>query len=197
MHLSNLSPVRVLGASLGLVLALAATVAQAHDIKVCKESDSTSPVPAGTSFSFTLDDDPATFALTVGGMCLQFAGVGVGEHVITEDANPGTVVSAIMVSPSGRLVSFDLALRTVTVEAVDEPPPTTVTFVNKLQPPCDSLCQTCRATFCPPFGGGNSAAAHWCQTHYTDCGFNNVGQCVSDAAHNDFRPSCCTGFCVP
>jgi hypothetical protein len=24
-----------------------------------------------------------------------------------------------------------------------------------------------------------------------------VGQCVSDAAHNDFRPSCCTEFCVP
>ena len=129
MQLSNLSPVRVLGALLGLVLALAATGAQAHDIIVCKKSDSTSPVPAGTSFSFTLDGK-TPFALTVDGTCMQFMSVGVGDHIITEAATPGTVVSEITVSPGDRLGSSNLASRKVTVEAVDDPTPTTVTFVN-------------------------------------------------------------------
>jgi len=94
MHLSNLSPVRFLGALLGVVLALAATVAQANDIIVCKKSSATAPVPAGTAFSFTLDGT-TTFSLTVEGTCMQFAHVGVGDHIITEAATAGTVVSAI------------------------------------------------------------------------------------------------------
>jgi hypothetical protein len=184
MHLSTLSPVRVLGALLGLVLALAATVAQAHDIIVCKESDSTAPVPAGTSFSFTLDGT-STFALAVGGMCLQFAGVGVGEHVITEAANPDTVVSAITVEPSNRLVSFDLARGTVTAKAVDEPTATTVTFFNfNRRLACQAQCS-----------GGGSDVAHWCQDNYQFC-YQNVGQCVSDAAHNGFVSPCCVKLCL-
>jgi|SRR5215510_9896220 len=74
-------------------------------------------------------DGTTSFSLTVDG-CRQFANVGVGDHVITEAAKTGTVVSEITVNPSNRLVSSDLALRTVTVEAVDNPTPTTVTFVN-------------------------------------------------------------------
>ena len=149
MHLSNLSPVRVLGALLGVVLALAATVAQANDLIVCKKSSSTAPVPAGTSFSFTLDGT-TTFSLTVDGTCMQFANVGVGDHIITEAANSGTVVSAITVTPGDRLGGSDLASRTVTAEAVDDPTPTTVTFVNATQakpsptptpvPPCGFVC---------------------------------------------------------
>ncbi len=131
-NLSNLSPVRVLGAVLGVVLALTATVAQAHDILVCKKSSSTSPVPAGTSFSFTLDGT-TTFSLTVDGTCMQFLAVGVGDHIITEAATSGTVVSAITVTPGDRLGSRDLASRTVTAEAVEDPTPTTVTFVNATQ----------------------------------------------------------------
>jgi hypothetical protein len=138
MHLSNLSPVRVLGALLGVGLALTATVAQAHDIIVCKKSSSTSPVPAGTSFSFTLDST-TPFSLTVDGTCMQFASVGVGDHIITEAANSGTVVSAITVTPGDRLGGSDLANRTVTAEAVDDPTPTTVTFVNAA-PSCVFVC---------------------------------------------------------
>src|SRR5262245_58121965 len=124
MHRSNLSPVRVLGALLGLALALAATVAQAHDIIVCKSTISSLPerVQAGRPFIFALDDLP-TFVLTVGGTCMQFASVGVGDHIITEGASSNTSVLMVDVSPSDRLVSVDLADRTVTVEAVDAPPP--------------------------------------------------------------------------
>jgi len=141
MHLSNLSPVRFLGALLGVGLALAATVAHANDLIVCKKSSATAPVPAGTAFSFTLDGT-TTFSLTVEGTCMQFAHVGVGDHIITEAATSGTVVSAITVSPGDRLGGSDLASRTVTAEAVDDPTPTTVTFVNaaKAVPRCTFAC---------------------------------------------------------
>ena len=192
--------IRKLFTLLGLVLAVTlalswatGTVAQANDIIVCKGSSSTSPVPAGTSFNFTLDGT-TSFSLTVGGTCMQFSNVGVGNHTITEDAKSGTVVSEITVNPGDRLVSSNPASRTVTAEAVDDPTPTTVTFVNQqLQPPCDSLCQSC-LQFCP---GGPGEAAHWCQDHYQECGSQNVGQCVSNAAHNNFVPGCCQPLRCP
>jgi hypothetical protein len=120
-----------------LVLALCGTVAQANDIIVCKATDPTAPVPAGTSFSFTLDGT-THFTLLVGGSCVpgspsfaEFHNVGAGDHTITEAATTGSVVSNITVSPADRLDSVDLTLRTVTVDAEDSPTPTTVTFVNK------------------------------------------------------------------
>jgi len=162
MHLPKLSSVRVVGTLVGLVLALAATVAQANDIIVCKKSDTTSPVPAGTSFDFTLDGK-TNFSLTVGGVCKQFVNVGVGQHVITEAAKPGTVVSAITVSPSNRLVSFDLALRTVTATAVDDPIHTTVTFVNATQIAGPLTTVTQGGWGAPPHGNNPGAilAAHF------------------------------------
>src|SRR5262249_41184878 len=173
MHVSNPSPVRVLGGLLGLALALAATVAQANDILVCKQSVRET-TPAGSSFNFTLDDRP-DFKLTLPApdskTCMQFANVGVGDHIITEAAIIGTDLRAITVDPEDRLVSLDLALRTVRVEAVNDPTPTTVTFEN---------CGPCTA------GGGNLDSAHFCQDNFQACGFRNVGQCVSAAAHNGF-----------
>jgi hypothetical protein len=161
MHLSNLSPVRVLGASLGLVLALGATAAQAHDVIVCKKSDSTSPVAAGTSFSFTFDGAP--FSLTVGGACMQFSNVGVGNHAITEAANPGTAVSAITVSPSDRLVSSDPANGTVTVEATDDPTPATVTFVNAANAAAGFVCPPADLAGRPLMAHSNSASQLFCR----------------------------------
>jgi len=164
MHLSNLSPVRVLGALLGVVLALAATVAQANDLIVCKKSSSTAPVPAGTSFSFTLDGT-TTFALTVEGTCMQFANVGVGDHIITEAANSGTVVSAITVTPGDRLGGSDLASRTVTAEAVDDPTPTTVTFVNAANaaPSCGFVCPSTDLVRRPLLAHSTSASQLFCR----------------------------------
>jgi len=164
MHLSNLSPVRVLGALLGVVLALAATVAQAHDIIVCKKSSSTSPVLAGTSFSFTLDGT-TTFSLTVDGTCMQFANVGVGDHIITEAANSGTVVSAITVTPGDRLGDSDLASRTVTAEAVEDPTPTTVTFVNAANaaPSCVFVCPPTDLAGRPLVEHSSSASQLFCR----------------------------------
>jgi hypothetical protein len=138
MYLSKIPPFRLPAAFLVLVLALCGTVAQANDIIVCKKADPTAPVPAGTSFSFTLDGT-THFTLTVGGLCMEFHNVGAGSHVITEAAQPGTVVSSITVDPSNRLDSFDLTLRTVKVEAVDDPVPTTVTFFNR-QVPANQGC---------------------------------------------------------
>ena len=165
MTFTNLSPVRVLGALLGVVFALAATVAQANDIIVCKGSDATSPVPAGTSFSFTLDGT-TTFSLTVDGTCMQFASVGVGDHIITEAANSGTVVSAITVSPGDRLGSSDLASRTVTAEAVEDPTPTTVTFVNAAQstpPSCVYECPPIDLAGRPLVSQNTSATQLFCR----------------------------------
>jgi hypothetical protein len=61
----------------------------------------------------------------------------------------------------------------------------------------DPACEACQS--CRPQGGGNSEAAHFCQEHFRECGYNNVGQCVSDAAHNDFvvPGSCCNTSCSP
>jgi hypothetical protein len=134
IYLSKIPPFRLPAMFLVLVLALCGTVAQANDIIVCKTTDSTAPVPAGTSFSFTITTATGTttpFSLTVGGNCMEFDNIGAGDHTITEAATPFTVVSNITVSPSGRLDSVNLTLRTVTVDAVDDPTPTTVTFVNK------------------------------------------------------------------
>jgi hypothetical protein len=54
-------------------------------------------------------------------------------------------------------------------------------------------CEACQAQ-CG--GGGNSFVAHWCQDNYQRC-YQNVGQCVSDAAHNGFVSPCCTSLCLP
>jgi hypothetical protein len=133
MYLSKISPNRVLMSLVVPVLVLGGAVAQANDIVVCKQSDPTLPVPAGSSYSFTLDGT-RTFSLTVGGACMSFPNVGAGNHIITEAAKPGTVVSQISVDPNGRLVSLDLILGTVTVLAVEATAPTKVTFYNKQQP---------------------------------------------------------------
>jgi hypothetical protein len=113
-----------------LVLALSVPAAYAHDIEVCKRSDT---LPAGTSFSFTLDGT-TSFSLTVGGACITFTNVGAGNHIITEAAKPGTVVSQITVSPIANQVSSNLILRTVTVTATETSTPTIVTFFNSPQP---------------------------------------------------------------
>jgi hypothetical protein len=130
MYLFKITRYQLPTAFLVLVLALCSSVAKANDIVVCKRNDPTAPVPAGTSFSFTIDGT-IHFSLVVGGTCASFPDIGAGPHTITEAATTGSVVSAITVSPSGRLVSSDLTLRTVTALAVDDPTPTTVTFVNK------------------------------------------------------------------
>ena len=185
MHVSIPSPVRVLGGLLGLALALAATVAQANDILICKQSVRET-TPAGSSFNFTLDDRP-DFKLTLAApdskTCMQFQNVGVGDHIITEAAIIATDLRAITVDPEDRLVSLNLALRTVTVEAVNDPTPTTVTFEN-----CGP---------CIPEGGGNLESAHFCQDNFQACGFKNVGQCLSAAAHNGFvvPGGCCNTGC--
>jgi len=38
---------------------------------------------------------------------------------------------------------------------------------------------------------GNSQCAHYCQDNYEYCGYKNVGQCVSHAAHNGNQCQCC------
>jgi len=116
-----------------LALAFFGMGVQAHDIVVCKKSDATNPVAAGSSYSFTLDNG-APFSLTVDGDCMFFGQVGDGSHIITEAAQSGIVVSNITVDPTDRFVSSDLSLGTVTATAVNDPTPTTVTFYNAEQP---------------------------------------------------------------
>ena len=116
-----------------LILVLVGAVAQANEIVVCKKSDATSPVPAGSSYSFSIDAG-APFSLTVDGDCAMFPEIGAGNHIITEAAQAGTVVSQITVDPADRLIDSNLDLRTVTALAVDNSILTVVTFYNASQP---------------------------------------------------------------
>jgi len=130
--LSTIRLVRLSAAFVLVVLGLCYTVVNANEIVVCKKSDVTSPVPAGSIYSFTIDGT-TQFPLTVDGDCMMFPEIGAGDHVITEAAQAGTAVSAITVDPPERLVSLDLALGTVTATAVDNSILTYVTFFNKEQ----------------------------------------------------------------
>lgn len=130
-HLSMTRLVRLATAFIA-ILAFCGTAAQANEIVVCKKSDTTSPVPAGTVYNFTMDGT-TPFTATVDGDCVPFPEIGAGPHVITEAATPGSVVSQITVDPSDRLVSSDLALGTVTAMAEDNSILTYVTFYNKAQ----------------------------------------------------------------
>ena len=116
-----------------VALMFVGAAAQANDIVVCKANDATSPVAAGSSYSFTIDGG-APFSLTVDGDCMEFHEIGAGNHIITEAAQAGTVVSNITVDPVDRLIESDLSLGTVTAVAGDDPTPTTVTFYNAEEP---------------------------------------------------------------
>jgi hypothetical protein len=78
-------------------------------------------------------DGTTPFTAAVDGDCVMFPEIGAGNHVITEAATPGSVVSQITVDPSDRLISSDLALGTVTAAAVDNSILTYVTFYNAAQ----------------------------------------------------------------
>jgi len=131
-HLSTIRLIRLSTAFLVAVFALGAAASHANEIVVCKKSDASSPVPAGTLYNFTIDGT-IQFSAAVDGDCVPFPEIGAGNHVITEAAVPGSVVSQITVDPSDRLISFDLALQTVTALAVDNSILTFVTFYNKAQ----------------------------------------------------------------
>jgi hypothetical protein len=116
-------------AGLSMFLGAGPGLLRANDIIVCKLADATSP--AHGTFQFLVDSTP--FSLVVGGDCAKFPSIGAGPHTVTEAGQNGVVVSNITVNPQVRLDSFDLAARTVTAEAVDMDPATTITFYNKEQ----------------------------------------------------------------
>lgn len=131
-HFSKIRFLRLSTAFLVAAFALGAAASHANEIVVCKKSDATSPVPAGTLYNFTIDG-ANQFSAAVDGDCVPFPEIGAGNHVVTEAATPGSVVSQITVEPNDRLISFDLTLQTVTALAVDDPILTVVTFYNKAQ----------------------------------------------------------------
>jgi len=92
-------------------------------------SDASGPVFG--MFDFTMDTT-RNFSVAVGA-CVSFPDIGAGPHTITELGKAGVVTSSITVDPPARLVSFDMANRTVTATAEDVSTPTTVTFKNKAQ----------------------------------------------------------------
>lgn len=130
-HFSTTRLVRLSTAFL-VLLGFFATASPANEIVVCKKSDATSPVPAGTVYNFTIDG-ATQFSAVVDGDCVPFPEIGAGPHVVTEAATPGSVVSQITVDPSDRLVSSNLALGTVTALAEDNSILTFVTFYNRAQ----------------------------------------------------------------
>ena len=131
-HLSLIRLIRLSAAFLVAMIAVCGTGAHANEIVVCKKSDTTSPVPTGALFNFTIDGT-TQFSVAVDGDCAMFPDIGAGPHVVTEAAQAGTVVSQITVDPSDRLVSSDLALGTVTAMAEDNSILTYVTFYNAAQ----------------------------------------------------------------
>lgn len=131
-NLSLIRLARLTAAFLIATIAFGGTGARANEIVVCKKSDATSPVPTGSIYNFTIDGT-TQFSVAVDGDCAMFPEIGAGPHVVTEAAQAGTVVSQITVDPSDRLVSFDLALGTVTALAEDNSILTYVTFYNAAQ----------------------------------------------------------------
>ena len=142
--LNIIRPARLTAAFLLATFAIVGTGAHANEIEVCKVSDATSPVAAGTMYNFTIDGT-IPFSLAVGGECAFFPDIGAGPHVITEAAQAGSAVSAITVTPPDRLVSSDLALGTVTAMAEDNSTFTVVTFTNAAQ--SQPLTQGCTPGF--------------------------------------------------
>jgi len=123
---------RAAAALLACACALGFATVHANEIVVCKKSDATNPIAAGTMFNFTVDNI-TPFSVAVDGDCMAFPEIGAGNHVITEAASPGTVVSNITVEPPERLISSDLTLGTVTAAAEDNSILTVVTFFNAAQ----------------------------------------------------------------
>ena len=97
MYLSKIPLFRLPAMFSVLVLALCGTVAQANDIIACKAADPTAPVPAGTSFSFTITTatDAIPFSLTVGGTCVEFRDIGAGPQTIRSSGPAKTVRAAV------------------------------------------------------------------------------------------------------
>lgn len=145
--------VRIAAALLAAAFAACATNALANEIVVCKKSDATSPIAAGTMFNFTMDGT-TPFSVAVDGDCMAFPEIGAGNHVVTEAATPGSVVSQITVDPGDRLISSDLALGTVTAAAEDNSILTIVTFFNAAQ--TQPLTQGCTPGYWKqPFHAGS------------------------------------------
>jgi hypothetical protein len=138
-------------------------------IEVCKEADG--PFVSGTfSFTITAPGYSRTEPVLVG-QCTAPLLVPAGNVTVTEAAKAPYSVSSIVVNPADRLVSSNLANRTVTVtvpvsqSSADE---TLVTFFNRANTGQVKVCKTLAA---------NSAALAnrtftfngWCGHHLRRC----------------------------
>jgi hypothetical protein len=116
--------------SLALLTFLIATpsVLRANNLQICKQSDASGPV-SGT-FSFTVTGISGVINVSVGN-CVTLFNIGAGNFTVVEQAVSNTVVSSIVFTGAGTLVSADLAARSATVTVIEVATPATLTFTNR------------------------------------------------------------------
>ena len=121
----------VIGLALGLLMlgvpgVVLATIPGRGFLEICKTA--AGPGVTGT-FQFSVAG--VTVPVPVGA-CSAPVEVPAGAVTVTEEFQPGLVVAGISTSPSARLISRNLASRSVTVTVVegDAPTQTVVTFAN-------------------------------------------------------------------
>jgi hypothetical protein len=114
-------------------------------LEVCKKK------PAGDgltgNFTFTVAAGGASTSVTVPvGGCSNVLELPAGQATVTEAARADTALTAIDVAPADRLVSKNVANRTVTVQIIAGGlgTQTIVTFTNKTVPPPTGTVKVCK-----------------------------------------------------
>ena len=114
-------------------------------LEVCKKAATGDALTGNFSFTVTAGGQSRTLTVPVGG-CSVAVELPAGQATITEQARAGTELTAIAVAPADRLVSSNIAGRTVTVRIVagDVGTQTIVTFTNKTVPPPKGTVKVCK-----------------------------------------------------
>jgi hypothetical protein len=114
-------------------------------LEVCKRAAAGDSLTGSFSFTVTASGTSTTVTVPVGG-CSNPIEVPAGPATVTEAARAGTELTAIDVAPADRLVSKNVANRTVTVTVVagGVGTQTIVTFTNKTAPPATGTVKVCK-----------------------------------------------------
>jgi len=114
-------------------------------LEVCKKAATGDSLTGSFGFLVTAVGFSTTITVPVGS-CSQPIQVPTGNATVTEAARADTELTAITATPTGRLVSSNLATRTAVVQIVagDVSTQTIVTFTNKSKPPPTGWLKVCK-----------------------------------------------------
>jgi hypothetical protein len=111
----------------GLSLLVIPSVLQAHDVIICKQSDTTNPVTG--SFSFTVNTLTQPVSVMVGGPCVDVGPQGTGTSIIVTEL-PVTDTTITDIQISGTTGKVDTTAGTASFDMPSSDGDVTVTFTN-------------------------------------------------------------------